>query len=72
MTPTEDGIGNEVALRRARVEHELARLRASLGRETAGRWQGRPWSLLLLAAAVGVAVGGTVFRRRRGTTGPVA
>lgn len=66
MTRTEPASPDEVALRRARVEAELARLRSSLSRETGGRWKGRPWSLLLLAAAVGVAAGGAVFRRRPG------
>lgn len=54
-----------VGLCRARVERELERLRASLGRETGGSWKGRAWSLLLVATGAGVALGAAVARRRR-------
>jgi hypothetical protein len=56
---------DEVIVRRARVERELARLRSSLSRETGSGWKGRSWGVLLLAAAAGVALASTTLRRRR-------
>jgi hypothetical protein len=64
MTSSEATTRTEVALRRARVERELGRLRSSLSRETGGGWKGRSWTLLLVAGAAGVALATALLRRR--------
>jgi len=64
MTRNEATPRTEVALRRARVERELARLRSSLSRETGGGWKGRSWTVLLVAGAAGVALATALLRRR--------
>jgi len=64
MTRSEATTRTAVALRRARVEGELARLRSSLTRETGGGWKGRSWTLLLVAGAAGVALATALLGRR--------
>jgi hypothetical protein len=64
MTRSEATTRTEVALRRARVERDLARLRSSLSRETGGGWKGRSWTLLLVAGAAGVALATALLGRR--------